>query len=182
MAAAVANQALKTGVDIATSYFGRRSDNAYSAVRCVVMLERYVQQAEAHLTETEIAFSREQTLESLPVPDPLPADINWKNFDTALSFRVLSFAAEVELAQAACDLEERETGYWIGNTEAKRLGLAAWALAVSIRKQYGLGPNHELAKLIPMLDDRDMEQARRRGKLVAERGLRRRATPPPVSD
>ena len=140
------------------------------------MLERYVQKSESHLTLSEIAFEREVELESLPTPDQLPADINWRAFDTELAFRVLSFAADVEAAQVACDLEEGETGHWTGNSAAIRLGLAAWDTALAIRKRYKLGKNRELEKLLPLLKDRKMEKARRRGRWRAEQTNRVAAT------
>lgn len=163
------NQGLKFVVDAFTDVRKRRADAAYAAVRSVVMLERYVQKSEAHLTASEIASDRRETMGSLPGPDPLPSDINWRAFDTKLGFRVLSFPADVEAAQASCDLSERETGYWGGDTEAMCLGLAAWDLAVSIRKRYKLGQNAKLAELIPLLTDRKMEKARRLGQWMAQR-------------
>lgn len=169
VAAAVTNQVLKFAVDALTDVQKRRADALYAAVRAVVMLERYVQKSEAHLTASEIAADRDQALESLPSPDALPSDINWKAFDTQLAFRVLSFPADVDAAQADCDMDEAETGYWSGDAAATRLGIAAWDAAVAIRKRYKLGRNYQLSKLIPMLDDRKMEKARRRGQWMAER-------------
>lgn len=176
VAAAAANQALKFLVDAFTDNRKRRADAVYAAVCSVVMLERYVQKSEAHLTASEIAFERRETMGSLPGPDPLPSDINWRAFDTKLGFRVLSFPAEVEAAQASCDLGERETGYWGGDVEATRLGLSAWDLAVTVRRRYKLGKNTELAELIPLLNDRKMEKARRLGRWMAQRSERKQLT------
>ncbi|MDX3807221.1 hypothetical protein ACXIUS_03625 [Bosea thiooxidans] len=169
VAAAIVNQVLKTVVDAVAGVWKRRADATYAAVRSVVMLERYVQRSEAHLTASEIAADRRETLGSLPLSDPLPSDVNWRAFNTKLAFRVLSFPAEVEAAQARCDLSERETGFWGGDEDAIRLGLAAWDLAVTIRKRYRLGHNTELAELIPLLNDRKMEKARRHGQWLAKR-------------
>ncbi|MGO4735996.1 hypothetical protein AB4099_05595 [Bosea sp. 2KB_26] len=171
VAAGVTNQLLKWGVDAYTERTKKQSDAVYAAVRAVVALERYVLQSEAHLSDREFEQERGRIDDAgdLPKLDALPLDINWRAFDTEFAFGVLGFPAKIEEAQANCDRYAWESNdYWHSEGEAKRLGLAAWELAVAIRQRYRLGANKEVGETVPLLRDRKMEQAARRGRRLAE--------------
>lgn len=141
-----------------------QSDALYAAVRATVILERYVLQSEAHISDREVEHSRTGRLTDvgdLPSLDPFPPDLNWRAFETELTFKVLSFPGRIADAQAACERSAAEIqDYYDSQEEAKKLGLAAWEIALAIRNRYQLGANDKLSAMLPLLSDRHKELAR----------------------
>ncbi|CAN7342464.1 hypothetical protein [Bosea sp. LjRoot237] len=158
-----------------------QSDALYAAIRTTVILERYVQQSEAHMSDREVEHERMGRLNDvgeLPSLDPFPPDVNWRAFDTELTFKVLSFPGRIAGAQAACERAAAESqNYYDSGDEAKKLGLGAWEIALAIRSRYKLGANDKVRAMLPLLSDRRMELARRAGEAMARWKENRAADP-----
>lgn len=168
-----------------SEYKDRRRHARYLAIRVVCVLDKYIEQCAAVVSDDGLCDGQpneEGCLEPQVDTPPTPTfseDLDWKSIEHGLMYRLLSIPSEAEAADrmiaSASEhafppdyeeaLEERQYQY-------ARLGLAAFALTQEVRKKYDIPPK-ELGDWDPVEHltkgkDRVEEQRSKRKERLAE--------------
>lgn len=119
----------------------QQREAVYTAMRAAVALEAFAWACDEHLQDRsgEQAMGMVSNAGKLPRLAELPANVDWRSFDTRLASDVLGFPARIDAAQnQAFRSSFEESDHWESEPAATILGDAALQLAMQIRRRYSL--------------------------------------------
>jgi hypothetical protein len=132
----------------------KKSEAKYLAVRVVCVLDKFVEDCASTAIDSGEEDEKGNRTARINAPDPptYPNDVNWRSIGDALMYKLLSLPASTERAanyvQGSTEnaFPPDNSEYFEARTESyANVGLQAYELSKTLRKEYGLPPMQFLA-------------------------------------